>query len=100
MISRIISLPQIYIYFRYEKQKPTVASFDSDISRYTELANNVQMQDTVVRVHFIAINSERLKAAIIDQCFIWQQKFTLLLLKLTQAKVNHIHSYVTENSKK
>lgn len=88
------------IYFRYEKLNPSVVSFDSDISRYTEMANNVQYQDTVVTVRFLDIDSEKLKAAVIEQCFMWQQKFTHLLLKLTEEKVDHIHNYVVESSKK
>ena len=88
------------IYFRYEKLNPSVASFDSDISRYTEMANNVQYQDTVVTIRFLDINSEKLKTAVTDQCFIWQQKFTHLLLRLTEAKVDYIHNYVAENGKK
>ncbi|XP_033219684.1 dynein heavy chain 2, axonemal [Belonocnema kinseyi] len=85
---------------RYEKLDPSVASFDSDISRYTEMSNNVLYQDTVVTVRFLDINSEKLKTAVIDQCFIWQQKFTNLLLKLTEVKVDHVHNYVVESSKK
>lgn len=86
--------------FRYEKLKPTVASFDADIGRYTEVANNVQMQDTVTTVHFIDVNCDTLKQAIIDHCSLWQQKLTGLLLQLTEGKINYVYNYITENGKK
>ncbi|XP_051176804.1 dynein axonemal heavy chain 2 [Leptopilina boulardi] len=85
---------------RYEKLNPTVAYFDSDIGQYTELANNVQQQDTMVTVHFVIINCEKLKLSVIDQCFIWQKKFIQLLLRIAEEKINSIYKYVSENSKK
>ncbi|XP_008209980.1 dynein heavy chain 2, axonemal [Nasonia vitripennis] len=85
---------------RYEKLKPTVALFDADIGRYAEVANNVQMQETVVTVHFLEINVDRLKAAIVQQCSLWQQKLTGLLLELTEGKVHHIYKYVADNGKR
>lgn len=79
---------------------PTVAYFDSDIGQYTELANSVQQQDTMVTVHFVIINCEKLKLSVIDQCFIWQKKFIQLLLRIAEEKINSIYKYVSENSKK
>ncbi|XP_063992510.1 dynein axonemal heavy chain 2-like [Diachasmimorpha longicaudata] len=85
---------------RYEKLNPTVASFDADIGRYTEVANNVKMQETVTTVHFLDINSDRLKAAIIKDCSLWQQKLTGLLLRITQMTLDGLYQYIAENSDK
>ena len=85
---------------RYEKSKPSVELFDADIGRYADIANNVQMLDTVVTVHFLDINADRLKAGIIEQCGIWQRKLTESLLRMTEDMVHYIYTYMTDNSKK
>ncbi|KAK0095864.1 hypothetical protein PV326_007167, partial [Microctonus aethiopoides] len=77
---------------RYENLKPTAASFDTEIERYSEMANNVEMQETVTIVHFLDVNSDRLKAAIIEHCSIWQQKLTALLLHMTQVSMDRLIS--------
>ncbi|XP_078053365.1 dynein heavy chain 2, axonemal kl-2 [Augochlora pura] len=85
---------------RYEKLKPSAESFDADITRYSLIANNVYMQDTVMTVHFLDVNSDSLKGAIIEECSIWQQMFIELLQKQTEDMVNHVYHYIAENSKK
>ncbi|CAK9808028.1 Dynein axonemal heavy chain 2 [Anthophora quadrimaculata] len=85
---------------RYEKLRPTAETFDSDIARYTIIANNVQMQETVMTVHFLDVNADRLKGAIIEQCSVWQQKLIGLLMQQTQNMMNHVYHYIAENSKK
>lgn len=87
-------------FFRYENLKPTAASFEADIFRYNDMAGNVEMQETVMSVHFLQLNSEKLKSAIIEQCIEWRSKLTGLLLRLTGAMVDHVHSYIADNSKK
>jgi dynein heavy chain len=91
---------QIKKFIRYEKLKPTIGLFDEDIGKYTQISTNVQVQETVVSVHFLEINSDRLKAAIVDQCIQWQQKLTGLLLRLTESKVHHIYKYIAYNGKR
>ncbi|XP_024940642.1 dynein heavy chain 2, axonemal [Cephus cinctus] len=85
---------------RYENLKPTVETFDTDIIRYSKVANDVLLQETVTTVHFIDVNSDRLKGAIIDQCALWQQKLTGLLLRFTESKLNHVYNYVRDNGLK
>lgn len=58
------------------------------------------MQDTVMTVHFIDVNADKLKGAIIEQCSLWQQNLIHLLLRQTQNMVNHVYHYIAENSKK
>ncbi|XP_071580099.1 dynein axonemal heavy chain 2 [Temnothorax nylanderi] len=83
---------------RYEKLKPTAASFDADISKYLDVMNSVQLQETMATVHFLDINFDGLKATIIEHCSIWQQKLTALLLRMTDAMVDHVYHYIAENS--
>ncbi|XP_031338901.1 dynein heavy chain 2, axonemal-like isoform X2 [Photinus pyralis] len=83
---------------RYEQQKPSAAQFDSNIGRYTEVANNVQIQESVSNVHFIVVNSVELKKSIIDHCIDWQNNLCALLHKLTVEKVRHVYAYIHTNS--
>ncbi|XP_011862155.1 PREDICTED: dynein heavy chain 2, axonemal [Vollenhovia emeryi] len=85
---------------RYEKLKPTAASFDADISKYLDVTNSVQLQETMATVHFLDINFDGLKATIIEHCSMWQQKLTALLLRMTDAMVDHVYHYIVENSTK
>nr|XP_012223058.1 PREDICTED: dynein heavy chain 2, axonemal-like [Linepithema humile] len=85
---------------RYEKLKPTAASFETDISKYLDVVDSVQLQETMTTVHFLDINSDGLKATIIEHCSIWQQKLTTLLLRMTDAMVDHVYHYIAENSAK
>lgn len=83
---------------RYENEAPSAALFDANIGRYTELANNVQIQETVSDVHFLQINCSELKKAIIEHCVQWQDKMCTLLFKLTEKKLNDIYTYMEKNS--
>lgn len=84
--------------FRYEKENPSALLFDSNIARYTEMANNVQIQDTVSAVHFMQINCSDLKQAVINHCLEWQLKLCDLLQKMTEAKLTDLYEYMSINS--
>jgi dynein heavy chain len=68
--------------------------------RYNEIANNVQMQESVSPVHFIIINSMQLKDAIVEHCYLWQDKLAKLLLRLTYNKIRDSYCYNSENTEK
>lgn len=83
---------------RYEKENPNAARFDADIGRYTEVANNCQIQETVTPVHFIVLNCSDLKKSIIAHCMQWEEKLCNLLFKLTLNKITHIYDYTKLNT--
>ncbi|XP_057654894.1 dynein axonemal heavy chain 2 isoform X2 [Diorhabda carinulata] len=83
---------------RYEKEDPSALLFDSNIARYTEMANNVNIQETVTSVHFMQINCAELKEAIIAHCIEWQEKLCTLLFKMTDAKIKELYGYIRTNS--
>ncbi|KAL8578358.1 hypothetical protein ACOMHN_031732 [Nucella lapillus] len=85
---------------RYQKMKPTVASFESDIARYTEVANNVQTQETVLNVQFVLLDCSPLKAAIVAHCQEWQNKFTSLLLEMANTELHSLSDFMTANGRK
>lgn len=85
---------------RYQNQKPSAAAFDANIGRYTEVANNVQVQETISVVHFIMINAGDLKKSIIDHCILWQQMLCNLLLRMTTKRIEDVYEYIRANSEK
>lgn len=85
---------------KYEMKNPSAEQFDANIGRYTEVANNVQMLETVIAVHFTVINSVDLKTEIIGHCIEWQRRLCMLLYKRTERQVYEIHRYMKENAEK
>nr|XP_015838947.1 PREDICTED: dynein heavy chain 2, axonemal [Tribolium castaneum] len=83
---------------KYETENPTAAQFDANIGRYTEVANNVQIQEGVTVVHFIRINCSELKKSIIEHCLQWQMKLCQLLYKLTVRNIDDVYEYIKVNT--
>ncbi|KAJ3375748.1 Dynein heavy chain 2, axonemal [Allomyces arbusculus] len=64
---------------RYAKLKPAMSTFDADINRYNEVANNAQKEETLCNVNFVRLDCSPLKHAIVAHCHSWQSKLTTLL---------------------
>ncbi|KAI9188053.1 hypothetical protein H9P43_002444 [Blastocladiella emersonii ATCC 22665] len=64
---------------RYAKLKPAMSTFDADINRYNEVANNAQKEETLSNVNFVRLDCSPLKHAIVAHCHTWQSKLTTLL---------------------
>ena len=67
-------------------------------ARYSEVANNVQMQDTIVGSQFTMLDSAGLKQSIVSHCTEWQLKLTQLLLRIASDRLTEVHRYVTDNT--
>jgi dynein heavy chain len=85
---------------RYEQRNPAVSTFDGDIARYTEVENNIQIQETIQTIQFVLLDCSSLKYSLLGHCQEWQNKFTALLLKLATQSLNRIMKYFEENSQK
>ena len=64
---------------RYAKLKPQMSTFDADINRYNEVANNAQKEETYTNVNFVRLDCSPLKHTIVSHCSTWQNKLTTLL---------------------
>lgn len=64
---------------RYAKLKPALSTFDADINRYIEVANNAQKEETLININFTRLDCSLLKHAIVSHCNAWQSKLTTLL---------------------
>lgn len=85
---------------RYQKLNPQVSSFDADIARYTEVANNVQTQETILNIQFVLLDCSPLKFSILGHCQEWQNKFTSLLYDIATARLTELHNFLRSNGEK
>ena len=68
--------------------------------RYTEVANNVQTQETILNIQFVLLDCSPLKYAILGHCTEWQNKFTSLLYEIATSKLKDLTSYLKTNAEK
>ncbi|XP_060146271.1 dynein axonemal heavy chain 2 isoform X6 [Globicephala melas] len=85
---------------RYQRLNPPVSSFDADIARYTEVANNVQKEETVLNIQFVLLDCSHLKFSLVQHCSEWQNKFTTLLKEMAARHLLELHTYLQENAEK
>ncbi|XP_049338447.1 dynein axonemal heavy chain 2 [Astyanax mexicanus] len=83
---------------RYQHLNPPVSSFDSDIARYSEVANNVQKEETVLSVQFVLLDCSPLKFSLVQHCNEWQGKFTQLLSLMASTRLKELHSFLQDNA--
>ncbi|KAL4220766.1 Dynein heavy chain 2 [Mactra antiquata] len=85
---------------RYQRLNPQVSSFDADIARYTEVANNVQTQETILNIQFVLLDCSPLKYSILSHCTEWQNKFTTLLSEIATSRLKELHEFLKDNAEK
>ncbi|KAL4710610.1 hypothetical protein ACJJTC_003246 [Scirpophaga incertulas] len=83
---------------QYKSENHPASDFDKLILMYSDLANAVQIQETINQIHFITLNSSELKKSIIAHCMIWQTKLGELLRTITESDIDEIYIYVEKNS--
>ncbi|KAL5251273.1 hypothetical protein ACHWQZ_G016836 [Mnemiopsis leidyi] len=84
---------------RYERAKPLMSKFDADISRYSEVANNIQKEETVQTIQFVLLDCQPLKFALLQHCNEWQNKFTTLLSEMATNKLDELTVFLQSNCK-
>eukprot|EP00074_Homo_sapiens_P109813 XP_024306374.1 dynein heavy chain 2, axonemal isoform X3 [Homo sapiens] len=85
---------------RYQRLNPPVSSFVADIARYTEVANNVQKEETVTNIQFVLLDCSHLKFSLVQHCNEWQNKFATLLREMAAGRLLELHTYLKENAEK
>eukprot|EP00064_Thunnus_orientalis_P006207 superscaffoldBa00000637_g6223 len=83
---------------RYQRLNPPVTSFDADIHRYTEKANNVQQEETVVNIRFVMLDCTPLKSSLVQHCSEWQTKFTQLLRHMASNRLKELHASLQDSA--
>ncbi|XP_053341025.1 dynein axonemal heavy chain 2 [Clarias gariepinus] len=85
---------------RYERLNPPVPTFDADIARYAEVANNIQKEETVMSVQFVLLDCSLLKFSLVQHCNEWQNKFTQLLSLMASTRLKELHYYLHDKAKR
>ena len=85
---------------RWRNQDPKVVDFDSSISQYIELSNQVQQVETITSVEFVLLDCSALKFSIIGHCDEWQNRFHALLHEMASTKLSSIYASIEENTKR
>ncbi|XP_069502374.1 dynein axonemal heavy chain 2 [Ambystoma mexicanum] len=85
---------------RYQRLNPPVSSFDADIARYTEVANNVQKEETVLNIQFVLLDCSNLKFSLVQHCNEWQNKFTTLLSEMASTKLLDLDTYLKQSAER
>ncbi|XP_060896803.1 dynein axonemal heavy chain 2-like [Labrus mixtus] len=83
---------------RYQRQNPGVSAFDADIQRYTEEANSVEQEKTVLAIRFITLDCSPLKSSLMQHCSEWQTKFTQLLSHMASTHLKDLHDSLQDNA--
>ncbi|KAI8821286.1 dynein heavy chain and region D6 of dynein motor-domain-containing protein [Fimicolochytrium jonesii] len=85
---------------RYAKLKPALSTFDADINRYNEVANNTQKEETLTNINFIRLDCSLLKHALVSHCNSWQNKLTTLLNNNASTDLISLHKMFVEKAEK
>jgi dynein heavy chain len=85
---------------RYAKLKPAMSTFDADINRYNEVANNAQKEETLSNVNFVRLDCSPLKHAIVSHCHSWQAKLTNLLNNNASTDLNSLYDMFKSRTEK
>ena len=83
---------------RYEKAKKPLSSFDTDIQKYKDLAEEVNAEDQITNMLFLRIDCSPLKASLLSHCEGWVDKFTGLLNTTALTELNDLYHYFDSNS--
>jgi len=82
---------------KYEELDPPVSSYDTDIGRYTDIADAIQGQESTVTVGFCIVDCGKLKFTIGDHCHLWQEKLSNLLYDKANTKLMWYNKYMEDN---
>ena len=85
---------------RYAKLKPALSTFDADINRYSEVANNTQKEETLTNINFVRLDCSPLKHALVAHCSAWQNKLTTLLNSNSSAELNNLYDMFERKTEK
>uniref|UniRef100_A0A8C4Z8H0 Dynein, axonemal, heavy chain 2 n=1 Tax=Gadus morhua TaxID=8049 RepID=A0A8C4Z8H0_GADMO len=83
---------------RYQRFNTPVSTFDADIARYTEVANNIQNEETVLDIQFVLLDCSPLKSSLVQHCNEWQSKLTELLSLMASRQLTELHGFLQDNA--
>ncbi|KAI3375810.1 hypothetical protein L3Q82_004092 [Scortum barcoo] len=94
-LAQIVNImPQLINAISEFKRLPELLS----CKRYTEEANKVQQEETVVNIRFVRLDCSPLKSSLVQHCSEWQTKFTQLLSHMASTRLKELHASLQDNA--
>lgn len=67
---------------------------------YTELANNINNQETILNIQMIQIDCTSLKVSLVQICHEWQQSLINIVLNRLENNLQMIRTLIKNNTEK
>eukprot|EP00966_Prymnesium_polylepis_P037842 878023-Prymnesium_polylepis.1 len=83
---------------RYAKANRALTAFETDITRYKELQQDIQAEEGITNIGFIRIDCQPLKQALTQHCNTWQNKFTQLLNTNAATELSSMYDHMAQTS--
>ncbi|CAF4640561.1 unnamed protein product [Rotaria sp. Silwood1] len=84
----------------YESENTDLQGLEADIARYTELANNINNQESIVNIHMIQIDCISFKVSLVQICHEWQQSLIHIVLVRLEKDLQMISTLIKDNTEK
>ncbi|UJR33040.1 hypothetical protein I4U23_020499 [Adineta vaga] len=84
----------------YESENTDLQGLEADIARYTEVANNINNQETIVNIRMIQIDCTLFKVSLIQICHQWQQSLIQIVLVRLEKDLQIILTLIKNNTEK
>lgn len=68
-------------------------------SRYTEKANTIQQEDSLVNIHAVQVDCSALKSLLVQHCSEWQTKFTQLLEEKATTRLKELYALMQSSDR-
>lgn len=92
LTSRLTSFCYVCIFF------PCYFFVNLLTSRYSEEANSVQQEETIINVQFVMLDCSLLKASLVQHYNEWQTKFTQLLSNMASMRLKELHTSLHDSA--
>ncbi|TKS69390.1 Dynein heavy chain 2, axonemal [Collichthys lucidus] len=83
---------------QYERQNPSVASFQSEISRYAEKVDSIEREKTTVNIQFVTLSSSLIKSSLMQHWSEWHTKLTQLLSHMATTRIKELDDSLQDNA--
>ncbi|CAF0762898.1 unnamed protein product [Adineta steineri] len=84
----------------YESENTDLQGLEADIARYTEVANNINNQETIVNIRMIQIDCTSFKVSLVQICHEWQQSLIRIVLVRLEKDLQMISTLIANNTEK
>ncbi|CAF0769681.1 unnamed protein product [Adineta ricciae] len=84
----------------YQSENTDLQALEADIARYTEVANNINNQETIVNVRMIQIDCASFKVSLVQICHHWQQSLIRIVLVRFENDLQNTLTLIKNNTER